>query len=302
MQAFLEMQQKGRIERKIVNTKNILFIVSGAFTGLDEIIRKRLNTSRIGFQREELKTDDPTQIFDFATTQDFIEFGYEPEFVGRLPVRVSCHQLSVDDLYSILKESKGSIIRQYIQSFKAYGIEVCFRDDALYAIASKAHEQKTGARALMTVMESIFRDFKFELPSRGIEKFEITANTILNPEADLSALLSNYPELVPPGLLRSIQSYENDFFAKHQMRLRFSTDGMKYLAQLSNNEGFDLVQYLNLSLQSYEHGLKLIQQNSGVSEFEITTEVLQDPRSTLERWIRLSYLKPESKEEAQHLS
>lgn len=104
-----------------------------------------------------------------AQTRDFIDFGFEPEFIGRLPVRVHCHALNTDDLFHILKNSEGSIIRQYEQDFAAYGIEVLFREDGLRRIAELAAEEKTGARGLMTVCERVFRSFKFELPSTVVK-------------------------------------------------------------------------------------------------------------------------------------
>src|SRR4029079_3196731 len=98
----------------------------------------------------------------------FIEFGFEPEFIGRLPVRVVCQSLSVDDLFNILRTSEGSIIRQYEQSFAAYGIEVLFQDDGLRRIAVIAAEEQTGARGLMTVCERMFREVKYEVPSTHV--------------------------------------------------------------------------------------------------------------------------------------
>jgi endopeptidase Clp ATP-binding regulatory subunit ClpX len=290
MQAFMEMQQKGKIERRTVNTKNILFIVSGAFTGLEEIISKRLNTARIGFQTDSHTTPDTTDLFDFATTQDFVEFGYEPEFIGRLPVRVACHPLSVEDLFAILKNSKGSIIRQYVQSFRNYGIEAEFSDDALLAIARAAHEQKTGARALMTVMEGIFRNFKFELPNRGIERLVVSQQLIEHPDRELARLVSQYPEAIPLAIRRIAQTFEQEFFERHQMKIRLTRDALQFLTERANDPDMTPIEFLNSALQSYEHGLKLIQQNSGIQEFEITRQVLESPKAVLERWIRQSYL------------
>src|SRR6185312_7162855 len=167
IQAMMAMQ-RGRKAPSTINTKHILFIVSGAFDGLEKIARKRLRDAAIGFAAREQHPEASEEILAVAQTRDFIEFGFEPEFIGRLPVRVVCLQLNVDDLFQILKTSEGSIIRQYEQSFAAYGIEVLFRDDGLRRIAELAAEEKTGARGLMTVCERIFRDLKFELPSTAV--------------------------------------------------------------------------------------------------------------------------------------
>src|SRR4029077_13183730 len=120
----------------------ILFIVSGAFGGLEKIIRQRLREATIGFAAEERPLGTREDELAQSQTRDFIEFGFEPEFIGRLPVRVVCHSLKVDDLFLILKSSEGSIVRQYEQDFAAYGIEVLFSDDGLQRIAERAAEEQ----------------------------------------------------------------------------------------------------------------------------------------------------------------
>src|SRR3954467_9109449 len=103
------------------------------------------------------------ELFQHVTTQDFIEYGFEPEFIGRLPVRVVCEELTADDLYKIMKFSEGSLLRQYERAFRAYGIEISFEDEALRLIAEEAATATTGARGLLTVWEKMFRDFKYHL-------------------------------------------------------------------------------------------------------------------------------------------
>src|SRR5207245_11152848 len=140
-----------------IKTKHTLFIVSGAFGGLEKIIRQRLREATIGFAAKERPLETTEDVLAQAQTRDFIEFGFEPEFIGRLPVRVVCHSLKVEDLFLILQSAEGSIIRQYEQDFDAYGIEVLFSDEGLRQIAEHAGEEQTGARGLMTVCERIFR-------------------------------------------------------------------------------------------------------------------------------------------------
>src|SRR5208337_1691956 len=171
IQAMMDFTQRGRKPPSTINTKHILFIVSGAFGGLDKIVQQRLREATIGFAAKERSVDTTEDALGHAQTRDFIEFGFEPEFIGRLPVRVVCHPLNEDDLFLILKNSEGSIIRQYEQDFSAYGIEVLFNDEGLRRIAELAGEEKTGARGLMTVCEKVFRDFKFELPSTLVRRF-----------------------------------------------------------------------------------------------------------------------------------
>ena len=159
VQALMDFTQRGKKARSLINTKHILFIVSGAFVGLDKIVSRRMNQATIGF-RAKGGPMTTQQLIEQANTRDFIEFGLEPEFIGRLPVRVACEPLSEDDLFSILKNSEGSIVRQYEQSFAAYEVEVEFREEALRRIANLAADEQTGARGLMTVCERVFRDFK----------------------------------------------------------------------------------------------------------------------------------------------
>src|SRR3954470_10413192 len=118
MQAMMDVTQRGKKQPSVINTRHILFVVSGAFGGLEKIVRKRMRDATIGFAGTGNEISDD-QLFEEVQTRDFIEFGFEPEFIGRLPVRVVCQHLNVDDLFQILKTSEGSIIRQYEQTFSA---------------------------------------------------------------------------------------------------------------------------------------------------------------------------------------
>ncbi len=193
IQAMMDLSQRGKKSPGTINTRHILFIVSGAFDGLEKIVQKRLRAATIGFSAPQpVQAAGETPALEQAQTRDFIEFGFEPEFIGRLPVRVVCHPLSAEDLFTILKTSEGSIIRQYEQTFAAYGIEVLFKDDGLRRIAELAGEESTGARGLMTICERIFRDFKFELPSTKVRRFVVTRELVDHPAADLQKLLAEH--------------------------------------------------------------------------------------------------------------
>ena len=118
MRAVMEFQKRGKVEKEVINTRHILFIISGAFTGMEKIIKKRMHQSRIGFSADVVSQKDETaEYLEHVTPKDFIDFGFEPEFIGRLPVHVICNELAVDDLLYILKHSEGSIIRQYENAF-----------------------------------------------------------------------------------------------------------------------------------------------------------------------------------------
>src|SRR5436190_22987445 len=188
IQAMMDITQRGKKGPSNINTKHILFIVSGAFGGLEKIVSKRLRETSIGFAAKDRPLETPEQVLSHSQTRDFIEFGFEPEFIGRLPVRVVCHSLKVEDLFLILKNSEGSIIRQYEQDFAAYNIEVLFSDDGLRRIAERAADEQTGARGLMTVCERIFRDIKFELPSTNVKRFVVTGELVDNPMSDMQKI------------------------------------------------------------------------------------------------------------------
>src|SRR6202022_1164378 len=126
----------------------------------------RISQSQIGFSAKPVQVMD-YDLFQHVMTQDFVEYGFEPEFIGRLPVRVVCEDLDADDLFKIMKYSEGSLLRQYERAFRAYGIEISFDDEALRLIAEAAAAEKTGARGLLTVFEKLFRDYKYYLPGSG---------------------------------------------------------------------------------------------------------------------------------------
>lgn len=151
-----------------VNTENILFIVGGAFVGLEKIIAKRLGKTKIGFNVEEKDTIDPTQrslLFSKVEPEDLIHFGMIPEFVGRFNCIANCNELTLEDLVSILTEPKNSIIKQYTAMFEMEGIKLSFTEEALHGIAKKAIEAGTGARALRLILEKLMRDLMFDSPS-----------------------------------------------------------------------------------------------------------------------------------------
>jgi ATP-dependent protease Clp ATPase subunit len=189
-----------------LNTRHILFIVSGAFPGLGDFVRRRLaaeGPARAAGGRSAARRaapadpwrpvrsghDEVDRLLPQLTTPDLIAFGLEPEFVGRLPVRVACHGLGAGDLFDVLRKSESSLIHQYERAFSAYGIQVEFRDDGLRRLASMAATEATGARGLMTVCERVFRDFKFRLPSSRVRRFAVTARLVEDPRGELRRLL-----------------------------------------------------------------------------------------------------------------
>ncbi len=191
IQSMMEMQQNKKKD-KTINTRHILFIVSGAFGGMKEVVRNRLRQSHAGFGAKlSSVVASSSKLLKEAKTEDFIEYGYEPEFIGRLPVRVHCEELTKKDLFSILKNSAGSIVRQMQDAFAAYNVELLFSDDGLHEIAEKALHEKTGARGLITVCEKTLRDFKFEIPSSEIKRFVVNKQLVDHPDDELKKMLEN---------------------------------------------------------------------------------------------------------------
>ena len=290
MRAAMEFQKTGDVGKEVINTRHILFIISGAFTGMADIIKKRMHQSKIGFNAEIARqTDEMAHYFEEITPKDFIDFGFEPEFIGRLPVHVVCTELGVDDLFYILKHSEGSIIRQYENAFQAYGITVLFSDEGLRRIAEKAIVQKTGARALMTVCEKVLRDYKFELPSMGVTEFVVTAAVVDAPDVELKRITEDSEYNRNQVMTERVRHYEANFYAAHQLRIRFDDEATARICARATAQAQTVEQICDELLGSYQHGLNLIKQNTGQSEFTFPKSVLEDPDQVLEEWIRASY-------------
>ena len=164
-----------------VNTRNILFIVGGAFDGLSEIISRRLSTSSMGFQSIEQKKFDKNdpEIFTYVEPEDLQKFGLIPELIGRLPVISGLHELDEASMIQILTAPKNAITKQYQKLFDMEDVELEFEESAMKAIVKKAMERKTGARGLRSIMEKSMLDIMFTLPTlTNIERCVITEATI----------------------------------------------------------------------------------------------------------------------------
>jgi ATP-dependent Clp protease ATP-binding subunit ClpX len=151
-----------------IDTTNILFIVGGAFDGLDQIISKRLGENTIGFNTNlsEVKEFNKEELYGFVEPEDLIKFGLIPEFIGRLPITTSVNELSKDALVEILTKPKNAITKQFQKMFTLDDIELVFTDDSLEAMADLALKRKTGARGLRSILEKILLDQMYESPSR----------------------------------------------------------------------------------------------------------------------------------------
>ena len=166
-----------------VDTSNILFICGGAFSGLDKVIRDRTDNTGIGFSAEVNAANDKEVVkmnIDNVEPEDLVKFGLIPEFVGRLPVISTLHELDEDALVRILQEPKNALVNQYKYLFEIDSVDLSFRDEALKSIAKRAIARKTGARGLRSILEDILMDVMFELPNEDLEKVIIDENSADN--------------------------------------------------------------------------------------------------------------------------
>lgn len=271
--------RKGRTGREVVNTRNILFIVSGAFNGLEKLIEKRTNRKSIGFV-SEAKESAPEHLFREARTKDFIDFGFEAEFIGRLPVRVVCDPLSADDMFQIMKNSEGSLIRQYEREFAAYGVKATFEDDALREIASRAEEEKTGARGLVTAWEKVLRDFKFEMPSLGLPELTVNGDLVKNPAQVLSRIRSDAATFVNElGAAHAgeVRAFVERFQRENGFTLEFDSSAIGALAARAQREGMSVEALCAKLFKDYPFGLKLVTRSTGETRFHITADAVASP-------------------------
>ena len=164
-----------------IDTSNILFICGGAFSGIDEVIKHRTDNSGIGFGASVKDTTKSiSSVVDTLEPEDLVKFGLIPEFVGRLPVISTLHELDEDALVRILQEPKNALVNQYKYLFDIDEVELDFRTEALLEIAKKALQRKTGARGLRSIMEELLMDTMFELPNVDLEKVIVDENSVLH--------------------------------------------------------------------------------------------------------------------------
>ncbi|QID32874.1 ATP-dependent Clp protease ATP-binding subunit ClpX [Pampinifervens florentissimum] len=164
-----------------IDTTDILFICGGAFVGLEDIIKRRLGKSVVGFEAEIRKFDKGENPLHFVEVDDLIHYGLIPEFVGRLPVIAVLDELTEEELIRVLVEPRNALVKQYKKLFEMEGVELEFTEDALVEIARESIRRKTGARGLRAIMEEIMLDVMFEIPSlHDVKKVLVSAEVVKN--------------------------------------------------------------------------------------------------------------------------
>lgn len=289
MMAMMDFQNGKEGGKDSINTRHILFIVSGAFSGLEKVVKQRLRSGQIGFGADLADHPLDEELFGQVNTQDFIDFGFEAEFIGRLPVRVVCEKLEAKDFVNIMKNSEGSLLRQYEREFAAYGIQAKFEQSSIERIAERAEKENTGARALMTVCESLLRDFKFELPGTAVSEICIDADLIDSPDE----VLAKYREIgmrVDVAKAREeADLYCRDFHEKYGIRLRITDGAVSLLGTEAADQARSVLQLCQQRFKDYQFGLKLIQGNIGTDQFELDADAVEDADQFLSDRVVQSY-------------
>lgn len=288
IQMMFDMRKGEMPKKQSVNTKNILFVVSGAFSGLEKIIGKRLSKGSIGFGAPLREEADAAALRD-ASTQDFIECGFEAEFIGRLPVRVVCDSLKEEDLFEIMKRSEGSLIRQFEREFLAYGIQAKFEDSALREMARRAAGEKTGARGLVTVWEKVLRDFKFELPSLGLQELVIDADLVREPQRVLEICREKAKTVQVSVAAREVEAFAAQFSEDYGMNISFDAEATQALVERSAREGVALIELCRKLFKDYPFGLQLVAGNTGEKSFILPKRAVDEPDRCLSDMVVASY-------------
>jgi ATP-dependent Clp protease ATP-binding subunit ClpX len=263
IEAVEHYRTTGQRRRQTVNTRHILFIMSGAFAGLDEIVRQRRQQRSIGFE-STVAAAAPARsgtFLDRAKAEDLVAYGFESEFVGRLPVVAVLEELSEDDLYAILSNPNGAVVVGKKQDFRAYGIELRFEDQALRRIAALAACEGTGARALVSVMERVLLHFEKKLPSTEISHLVVSEALVADPEAVLARLLKD---------------------------ARYREQHARQCARLASEEINRLVDFIREKLGGYleSHEVLATPERLRMMAHEVEEEDLE-PREVCERFIDL---------------
>ena len=295
MQAMMDLQQRGKRPPSTISTKYILFIVSGAFDKLDELVRRRLGSTVIGFHygdegQGSSESDEGAELLKHVQTGDLVKYGFEPEFVGRFPVRVVLDELGVPELEKILTTAENGIWEQYVETMAGYGIELTADGDALRHVAEAAVREKTGARGLLTVLEHFFRDFKFELPGTGAKELCLTSEMFMHPQEALAHILDENREAALKLSYSEVAAFSDRFFEQTGFRLEFSPEATARLVNQAAAEGKTVRGYCESQFKDFEYGLKLVVKNNpDVKSFRLDEQDVESPQQTLTSWIKKSY-------------
>jgi ATP-dependent Clp protease ATP-binding subunit ClpX len=281
MEAVIETQRTGKADRKKVSTRNILFLVSGAFNGLAEIIRRRLAKGTMGFRRSDDLPTGEQDVLRRVTTTDMMEYGFESEFIGRLPVLAQLRELNEGALFDVLTNEHSAVTRGKRRDFAAYGIELSFDEDALKEIARRAYQAGIGARGLTSVMERSLIRFEKLLPSSGVRKLHVTRELVLDSDSAAAEILT----------ADGVAQFQRKFLEKSGLVLEFPRDSVAWVRKNLGGDPGRIAERLNEMFQNYEYGMKL----AGSQSLKVTPDLLDNPDIFLDRMIKKVYEEKEKK-------
>jgi len=249
-------------------------------------VKRRVQSSQIGFASAgKDRPEHDSEFLQLTQSRDIIDYGMEPEFVGRLPVRVACQALTPPDLEKILLTSEGSILAQYRADFSGYGIDFEITADAVSEIARRAHEENTGARGLMTVLERVFRDFKFELPSTGLKEFRVDAATVATPGNTLRTMLQANAFQQKEVLRAEVLAFASRFQQEHGFELIFDEGALLALIDESLATDKTIRALCADKFHDFHHGLKLLVREGNAPRFIINRSVIEHPDKAISQWV-----------------
>jgi len=226
LETIEQYRRTGKKERLVINTRHILFIMSGAFNGLEDIVKQRIHQQEIGFGANITSKKEKRNYLAYVKAEDLIKYGFESEFIGRLPVIAVFEKLETEDLYQILKNPNSVVINAKKQDFRAYDIDLAFEDQAFSFFAQKAAEEGTGARALVSVLERTLLPFEKTLPSTEIKKLVVTREVAANPKQALCELLKgNWEAIITKRFEEALEA------EKSHLRQVITTKGKELAAQ-----------------------------------------------------------------------
>jgi len=248
IEAIERYRRTGKREKQSLNTCGILFIMSGAFGGLSDIIKNRFRKKSIGFGAD-IDIQDEMEWLRHAKAQDLVEYGFESEFVGRIPVIAILKELSEQDLFEILCNPNSPVIMSKKQDFRAYEIDLKFEEDALRLLARQAYQEHTGARALVSVVERVLLPFEKKMPSINISFLVVTSNLVNDPERELQELLENLKDKARLRRYQAMLAEEKQILISRleqeelprweDSKLKFTPKRLDLVAHLSLKEDLD---------------------------------------------------------------
>lgn len=270
LQAIEHYRKTGKREKRVVNTKNILFIVSGAFNELATIVKNRMQNQGIGFGAEIQSKELDSKFLQSCKAEDLIGYGFESEFIGRLPVIALLEPLEVEDLYEILKNPNNPIVLAKKEDFRSYGIDIKFEDNALYRLAQMAHAEKTGARGLVSVVEKVLLPYEKTLPSSNLKYLVVTEDIVRSPYPELARILENPDEPERLAIYEGIVEEERRIIQKEVLKTKdyyvesyplvFNPARIELVTDIYLNTGlslesiFDEVLLLHNQIRDFERG------------------------------------------------